>query len=325
MSNITRLLLIITLTLYCLTGCRSEQIYKRSQLLMGTIADISVVSSDPEHAHAAITKGFREIKRLEDLFSTYKEKSEISRINLAAGKKPVRVSPETLDLLEKSLLISQYTNGAFNIAAGTVLKAWNIPNSPRKDGRLPSEELLNNLRGTMNSSKIIIDTDAKTVFLSDADVSLDPGGIAKGYTVDKVVELLKKEGISAALVAIAGDIKAFGKRPDGKAWTVGIRSPREDGLIKEIELNDQAISTSGDYERYFEKDGKRYHHIIDPATLRPATRSQSVSVISQHGYLSDGLSTGLFIMGHEKAPAVLKGLPGTSALFVDANGILHSF
>ena len=179
----------------------------------------------------------------------------------------------------------------------------------------------------MGYKHIVIDKEASTVFLKTKGIQIDLGGIIKGFAADKAVEILKQQGIKAGIVAIAGDIKTFGIRPDGGLWKVGIQNPRQqtdkDEITATIAMTDMAISTSGDYERYFIIDGKRYHHILNPKTGYPADECRSVSIIAKDGSITDPFSTGIFILGAEKGIKLLEEM-GIDGIIVDKNGKIHT-
>ena len=284
---------------------------------MGTLVSITAVGRTQAEATAAITAGFQEVKRLEQLLSTWIPESELSQVNAAAGRSPVRVSLETMVLVRKSLQVAEMTEGAFNIAIGPAVDAWNISAEPR----LPTAEELAALKPLIDLQHVHTDVWERTIYLERLGMRVDVGGIGKGYAADQAVLMMKKAGAMAGVVALSGDIKAFGRLPDGGAFRVGIQHPRKEGeIIAEIDLQDEAISTAGDYERFFEKDGIRYHHILDPHTLQPARGCQSVSVIAKEGIWADGLDTGIFVLGAERGMELVEQLEDVEAIIVDRDG-----
>jgi len=298
-----------------------DVLYKKSTLAMDTTVSITVVSRSPEKAERAMDAAFDEIRRLERLLSFWTDDSEIALINKSAGISPVSVSPETLEIIEKSLFISEKTGGAFDPTIGPVIRLWDFRNRKR-----PEEKELEKALGLVDYRMIKVDENASTAFLGDERMSFDTGGIAKGYAADQAVAVLRNMGVKAGLVAVAGDIRAFGKKPDGSPWRVGVRNPRakgeEDALIAHIDLEDAAISTSGDYERFFIEDGVRYHHILNPETGYPARECVSVTVMAPEGVYTDGLSTGIFVLGPEKGIRLLEGL-GFEGIIVDREYKVH--
>lgn len=289
---------------------------KRAQVLMGTMVELTAVAPTEILAQAALTAGFQEIRRLENLLSTWIETSELSKINRAAGQEPVGVSEETFALLRRAMEVADYTEGGFNIAIGPAGRLWNIPEAPR----IPSDMELEIAAQYVDSHNIHLDPPRRTVFLEKPGMKIDVGGIGKGFAAEKAAAMMREVGATGGLVAIAGDFRVFGKRADGMAWPVGIRHPRRDGkVLATLDSTDEAISTSGDYERFFIKAGIRYHHILDPNTLQPARLCQSVTVVAPDAGWADALATGLFVMGPVKGTALIERL-GFGAVIVDAQG-----
>ena len=296
----------------------SPHVVKRGQMHMGTVVFLTAVASDERLAHDAIEKGFAEIHRLEQILSTWIPDSELSRINAAAGQRAVNAGPETIELLEHSLEMARLTEGGFNVAIGPAVEAWNVS----REGRIPTRQELDAARPLMDLSAVHVDKEAGTVYLARSGMRVDIGGIGKGYAADFAARVMQEAGATAGVVAISGDIKTFGRLPDGQRFVFGIQHPRkENGItLGQLELEDEAVSTAGDYQRYFEKDGIRYHHILDPRTLRPARLAQSVTIVARSGVLADGLDTGIFVMGPEKGMALIERLPGVEGVIVDKDG-----
>jgi len=284
---------------------------------MGTLVSITAVASTNDTVQGAITAGFREIKRLEQLLSTWIPESELSHVNAAAGRRPIPVSRETMELVSRALDMARLTDGGFNIAVGPAVELWSI----MEHQRIPTDADLAPLKPLMDWTKIELDRTKQTIYLPQAGMRIDVGGIGKGYAADRAVEAMRQAGARAGVVALAGDIKTFGSLPGSLGFPVGIQHPRQAGaVLAVIDLRDEAISTAGDYERFFERDGIRYHHILDPDTLRPAGVCQSVTIIAKEGTVADGLDTGIFIMGPERGMALVERLPDVEAVIVDAEG-----
>lgn len=311
-------LLLLAVLSSCTPG--GERLFKKSRLSMDTIVTITVASSSETAAEAAIEKAFTETERLAALLSYFSENSEVTAINRSAGVRPVVVSRETFDLVEKALYVSEKTGGAFDITVGPLMDIWNF-----HDGVLPPDSAVQAKRMLAGYRDIKLDSVRKSVFLMRKGMKIDLGGIAKGYIADKVVEVLKKTGIKAGVAAMAGDIKTFGKKPDGKPWKIGVKNPRplakdaDADILAAVSFYDSAISTAGDYERYFIKDGIRYHHILDPKTGYPAGGCRSVSVIAADGVIADGFDNGIFVLGPLKGMSLLKSL-GIDGIIVDSAG-----
>ncbi|BFU90441.1 MAG: FAD:protein FMN transferase [Nitrospira sp.] len=290
---------------------------KRTQMHMGTLVTVTVVASDKDVGSRAIQAGFDEIKRLEQLLSTWRPDSELSRVNAEAGHLPVQVSQETLELVSRSLEMAEVTHGGFNIALGPAVEAWSVTERQH----IPDAEELQQLKPLVDWTRIQINRERRTIYLPHMGMRIDVGGIGKGYAADRAVEEMKRAGAQGGVVALSGDIKTFGVLPKGKGFPVGVKHPREDeALIAVIDLKDEAISTAGDYERFFERDGIRYHHILDPQTLRPARGCQSVTIIAKEGAVADGLDTGIFVLGPTRGMELVERLPDVEALIIDDKG-----
>lgn len=270
---------------------------------MGTLVSMTAAASDNDTGRKAVQAGFDEIKRLERLLSTWIPTSELSRVNAEAGRHPVRVSPETFEIVSRSIEIARLTDGGFNIAIGPAVEAWSV--MERHD--IPTDGELIRLKDLVDWTTIGLNYDEQTICLPRRGMRIDVGGIRKGYAADRAAAEMKRVGAWAGVVALSGDIKAFGSFSDGGGFPVGIKHPRQEGaVIAVIDLRDEAISTAGDYERFFERDGIRYHHILDPKTLQPARVCQSVTVIGRKGILVDGLDTGIFVLGPERGMALVE-------------------
>jgi len=292
-------------------------VLKRTQMHMGTLVTITAVSPDQDVGNRAMQAAFDEIKRLERLLSTWRSDSELSRVNQEAGRRPVRVSPETLELVTRSLELGRLTQGGFNVALGPAIEAWSVTERQH----IPDERELRQLKSLVDWTSIQVNKEARTIYLPHKGMRIDVGGIGKGYAADRAVAEMKRVGAMGGVVALSGDIKAFGVLPDRKGFPVGIKHPRqEEALIAIIDLNDEAVSTAGDYERFFEREGIRYHHILDPQTLQPAGACQSVTVIAKEGTVADGLDTGIFVLGPEQGMALAERLPNVEAVIIDREG-----
>lgn len=289
----------------------------RAQMQMGTLVKITAVAGTESTAQAAASAGFAEIRRLEELLSTWIPTSELSRVNASAGIKPVPVSLETWMVVQRAKQAAELTGGGFNIAIGPAVDLWRVT----EDQRIPTEAELAALRPLVDLQAVRADLHEQTLYLEKPGMRIDVGGIGKGFAADYAVMAMQQAGASAGVVALSGDIKTFGQLPGGKKFPVGIQHPRKEGAVLVfIDLEDEAISTAGDYERFFERDGVRYHHILDPKTLQPARGCQSVTVIAKEGVWADGLDTGIFVMGPERGMELIERLPNVEAIIVDRDG-----
>jgi thiamine biosynthesis lipoprotein len=313
----------VSCLLFSVFACapQKERVFKKSRSVMDTFVTITVVARTSTGADEAIDKAFHEIERLEKAATFYSPDSEISRINLNAGTSPVKVSPDILDLLTKARQVSEVTDGAFDLSIGPVISLYDFRNEINPGNSEVREAL--SLVGYRNMS---INREQSTVFLRKSGMLIDAGGIMKGYAAGRAAEVLKKHGIRSGIVAVAGDIRTFGLKPDGKPWRVGIRHPRgkgQDDIIGVIQLSDMSISTSGDYERFFVLNGRRIHHLISPKTGYPAEGCQSVSIVSPDGAFADAYSTAIFILGPEKGLKAIEKA-GLEGIIIDRNGIVHA-
>nr|MBI3613916.1 FAD:protein FMN transferase [Nitrospirota bacterium] len=313
---------VLLLAVSSLSACQSVPppapvMVQRAQMLMGTLVQITAVAPSEAQAQTATTAGFQEIRRLEDLLSTWIPTSELSRVNEAAGREPVAVSPDTLLILQRSLDMARLTEGGFNIVVGPAVQAWSVT----EQQRVPTDTELEALRPLVDLAQLRLDAKAGTVLLARTGMRVDVGGIGKGFAADRAVAVMQRVGATAGVVALSGDIKTFGRLPDGRPFPFGIRHPRKEGaLLARLDLQDEAISTAGDYERFFEREGIRYHHILDPKTLKQARGCQSVTIVATEGTLADGLDTGIFVMGPDAGMALIERLPGVEGVIVDSEG-----
>ena len=290
---------------------------RRSQMMMGTLVSVTAVAPDEATAQHAAASALMEVRRLDELLSTWIASSELSHLNASAGRTPVKITRDTMEVLTRSVEVARLTEGGFNIAIGPAVQAWSV----MEPLNIPSQEQLHRLLPLVDLSALQLDDTMGTAFLTRAGMRVDVGGIGKGFAADRAVDAMRTAGATAGVVALSGDIKTFGRMPDGETFLFGIQHPRmETALLATIELHNEAISTAGDYERFFEHDGVRYHHILDPRTLQPARECQSVTVIAKEGVMADGLDTGIFVMGPQRGMELVEQLPDVEAVIVDQAG-----
>jgi thiamine biosynthesis lipoprotein len=305
------------LFLLFLSGCNRLKTVQKTETIMGTEATITAVAASESEAAAAIDAGMAELRRFDRMMSLYKDDSEITKVNMAAGKAAVKVSPEIIEVVEAANRVSELTDGAFDITVGPLVVLWQMR---LKEGKMPTDEEIMNIKPRVNYKNIIIDKKTSTLFLKNRNMIMDLGGAAKGYAADKTAELLSNRGIKNGIVALAGDIRVMGHRSDGTPWHIGVQDPREkDKTMAVLKLSDKSISTSGDYERFRIVGKKRYHHIIDPRTGKPSESMISVTLIGNSGALVDPLTTALFIVGKGKAMKLVKEL-GCELIVEDSSG-----
>ena len=285
---------------------------------MGTEVSVYLWSDDPEAGRLALEEVFSEAARIDRLMSTYKDESEISKINREAAQAPVVAGDELFRLIQRSLDISVLTRGAFDITYDSVGQHYDFRERRRPDAATVEAE-----RPFIDYQLVTLDRAARTVSFGQEGVRINLGGIAKGYVVERGVDMLRNAGVRHAIVTAGGDSRLLGDRR-GRPWMIGIRDPREDGEVAiSIPLADEAVSTSGDYERYFEEEGIRYHHIIKPSTGEPATGVHSATVFGPDAVLTDALSTAVFVLGVDRGLTLIGTLPDYESIVIDAAGRVY--
>ncbi|GAB5452808.1 MAG: FAD:protein FMN transferase [Halioglobus sp.] len=269
-------------------------------------------------AEALFESVFGEFQRLDLMMNPWNPDSELARVNREASARTVRTTAEIVDVVARALHYSQLSDGAFDISFASVGQHYNY-----REGQAPSPEVLARDRDKIDYTAIELDRDSREIRFLKAGLQIDLGGIAKGYAVDRAIAMLSNAGVSAAVVSAGGDNRILGDMGD-RARTVGIRHPRREGEYAVLmPLADTAISTSGDYERFFIRDGVRYHHILDPGTGESAAKVQSASVLAEQAIDCDALSTTVFVLGVERGLALINALPGIDAIIIDGSGRLH--
>ena len=317
---ITKLLLVLSIIAF--SAHSNAEWHSQSAGIMGTNIYAELWHDDPEFAEKALGTVMREMERINQMMSSYIDTSELSLINANAGKAPYSISREMFDLLALSIRFSEITDGAFDITYASVGFLYDYRAKQR-----PSKEQIAPLLAAINYKHIVLEQsnnqNKRTVYFSDPRVKIDLGGIAKGYAVDNAIKHLENLGIEYALVTAGGDTRLLGDR-QGKPWIVGIRDPRDrDKQAVVIPLFDTAMSTSGDYERFFEEDGQRYHHILSPKTGQSTHSVQSVSIIGPESVYNDALSTAVFVMGLADGLGMINGLPDFEAVVMDNKRRMH--
>ena len=282
---------------------------------MGTEISVYLWHDDPEEGRRAVAAIFAEVVRLDQLMSNYIDESRISEINRRAASEPVPLDRELFHMIERSLDISRLTHGAFDITFDSVGQHYDFRKRLRPDATTLAAEL-----PLIDYKLVELDAAKRTIHFLRQGVRINLGGIAKGYTVERGVEIAKRYGVRHARVTAGGDTRLLGDRR-GVPWMVGVRDPRNDAKVAvTIPLDDEAISTSGDYERYFDEDGKRYHHIIAPSTGKPAGEVHSVTIIGPDAVITDALSTSVFVMGVDEGLRLIATLPDYEGIVIDAAG-----
>lgn len=270
--------------------------------------------------------------QLFDIYNTYDGLTNMATVNARAGQGPVTVDDDLFALLQFGKQAYDLTDGACNIAAGTVLTLWHdartaaeaaSPETALTADILPSETSLQQAAGHMNMDDLVLDEAAQTVQFADPELQLDVGGIAKGWAVEQTAQKAEARGLTSAILNVGGNVRAIGKKPDGSRWTAGVQDPDGEEYLAQVPLEPgQSLVVSGDYQRYFTVDGVRFHHLIDLSTLQPARYCRSVAILCTDSGMGDALSTGLFCLPQDQGQAVLAKVDGASALWVLEGDVL---
>jgi thiamine biosynthesis lipoprotein len=289
-----------------------------ARIAMGTELRLTAWTDDEASALMAFAEVFNEFERLEALMSTWRDDSEVLWLNAAAGGEAVPLSPDVLNVLRQAHEISEWTDGKFDITFGALSELWRFDEDPVE--RVPDMDAVRARLELIAYEDLEIDEAAGTARLRRAGMNVNLGGIGKGYAVDRAVEILDARGFDDFLIQAGGDLYVGGE-PEGHQWRLGIQDPRgaSDTPFAVMELSDATFSTSGDYERYFISDGRRYHHILDPDRGEPATLSRSVTIVTSRAVLADALSTGVFILGPEAGMRLIEQLPDVEGVIVSAD------
>lgn len=315
-NNVTLLLLLFSLSTF------AQENFKRTLILMGSRFDITVVASNEKEGNKYIDSAIFEIARIEKLISSWDLNSETSLINKLSGIKPIKVDKELFDLIERSIAISTLTNGAFDISYASMDRIWKYDGTMRE---MPSEEKISSSIKKVGYQNIIIDKEAQTVFLKLKGMKIGFGAIGKGYAADKAKALLIEKGVKAGIINASGDLNAWGKQANGRDWMVAITNPlNKNKVFSWLPINDSAIVTSGNYEKFISFNGIRYSHIIDPRTGYPSTGIISTSIMTSNAELADAISTSVFVMGVETGLDFINQLKGVDCIIIDEQNKIHT-
>ena len=326
--QITVILLAMVLVVSLFAGCQRNDTadlkrWEQTFYVMDTFVDVILwTAKDSSEVEEIYQQVEDELKRLHGIFSAFEDDSDVARISAAAGMAPGTVQPETLEVVHAALDYAVMTNGKFDITLAPVLRLYTFG----ENEKVPTEQELAENLPLVDYSLVEVDEDAGTVFLTHPGMSMDLGGIAKGYVVDVIRGMLQDMGVETGVVNAGGDISFVAPKYDGTPWRIGIKDPTRHltHQFAVIEAEGGSVVTSGDYERYIEKDGLRYHHIIDPADGQPARSCKSVTVVAPTAMLADLLSTAVFVMGPEAGMALIETLEGVEALIWDAQNQVHA-
>ncbi|HEX5354904.1 MAG TPA: FAD:protein FMN transferase [Aquabacterium sp.] len=291
---------------------------QREEAIMGTAISVVLWCDDRAQGEAAIDAVMAEMHRIDQTMSPHRPDSELSRINRDACAGPVHLSAEMTRLIAKAQAFSALSGGAFDITYAAVGQLYDY-----RAGIRPSLEALEQARAAVGHQYLMLDEQAQTVRFGRPGMRIDLGGFAKGHAVDNAAAILRARGIAHAHVSAGGDSRVIGDHR-GRPWSIGIRDPRRPGeMVAVLPLQDVSISTSGDYERYFDVDGERCHHLIDPATGLSPRSVHSVTILADDGLTTEAMSKSLFVLGLDKGMALIESQPGLDAIVVDDAGALH--
>lgn len=293
-----------------------ELVFKRACKLMGNRFELTVVADNECWANAKIDAGIAEIQRIEKLLTTFSDDSETNLINNNAGITPVKVSPETFNLIKRSLRISEVTQGSFDITYGSIDKRlWNFDQTMTA---LPDRETAKQMVRLINYRNVILDDENCTVFLKEKGMRIGFGGIGKGYAAERAKQIMKEQGVQSGVVNASGDLTAWGLQPDGKPWTVGIANPDSShNVFSYINITGLAVATSGNYEKFVTINGRRYSHTINPLTGLPVTGIKSVTIITTNAEIADAMATPVMIMGVGPGLDLIDQMRDIEAVIID--------
>ncbi|MBI5208082.1 MAG: FAD:protein FMN transferase [Candidatus Firestonebacteria bacterium] len=313
--------IIIFSLLFLILSCQNKtslgERFCKQFFLMDTLIEITIIEKNPDKAKICMDKVFNEFKRLEKLFTGYDSTGDVWKIN-KSGTDRIKVNDEIFKLISTSQAFSEMSEGAFDISVWPLIRLWGFGFEPK----IPDEKDIKSCLYLVDYKNINLFPEDHSVQFLQNGMGIDLGGIAKGYSLDKAASILKNAGIKNFLINAGGDIIASGIRENGEKWRIGIKHPRKDGLIETLEISDCAVVTSGDYERFFIKDGKRYHHILNPITGYSAKDCISVTVITHMNSIpnsatvADALSTAIFVLGHKKGIPLAKTFNSTKVIII---------
>ncbi|RIV35278.1 FAD:protein FMN transferase [Flagellimonas lutimaris] len=293
------------------------EVYQRTLKLMGSRFDLTVVAENQKKGDEYLDMAISEISRIEKIISSWDSQSQTSAINRNAGVSPVKVDSELFQLIERALKISKLTQGAFDISYASMDRIWKFDGSVTE---MPQAEVIKQSVSKVGYQNIILNHKEQTVFLKNKGMKIGFGAIGKGYAADKAKKLLVKHGVTSGIINASGDLNAWGTQPDGKDWMVAIVNPlNKSKVFSWLPIKDQAVVTSGNYEKYIILNGERYTHIIDPRTGYPSKGILSATIFTKNAELADALATSIFVMGVETGLDFVNQLKGVECIIVDEN------
>ncbi|MDB5242674.1 MAG: thiamine biosynthesis protein ApbE [Spirosoma sp.] len=303
-------------------------IQQRVQRLMGNRFEVSVVSDNADWANARIDDAIAEISRIERLLTTFDSQSQTNQINANAGIRPVRVDPGVFALVQRSIRLSELTQGAFDITYGSIDKRlWNFDTTMTS---LPDPKTARRLVRLINYQNVVLNADACSVFLKEKGMRIGFGGIGKGYAAEQAKRLLQSLGVKSGIVNAAGDLTTWGMQPNGQPWTIGIADPNATRqtaagrAFSYVAISNMAVATSGSYEKFALIDGRRYSHTIDPKTGYPVSGIKSVTIIAPNAELADALATPIMVMGTRVGLDLIDQMHQIACIIIDDDDRLHT-
>ncbi|SEO67440.1 thiamine biosynthesis lipoprotein [Flavobacterium sp. CF108] len=302
----------------CCLSAHSQILRKRTTLLMGGRFDISIVAKDSLTAEQNINEVIAEITRIENLISDWKPDSQVSQVNQNAGIKPIKVDREVFELTQRAIKLSEITNGGFDVSFAAMDRIWKFDGSMTE---MPSAEAIKKSVEKVGYKNIILDSVESTIFLKLKGMKIGFGALGEGYATDKCRAMMIAKGIEAGIINGSGDMSTWGKQPNGQPWKIGITNPfKPEKVLAVVPLNQGAVTTSGSYEKFVVFNGKRYSHIINPATGYPATGLCSVTVFGPNAETANGLSTSLMVLVQKEGLLLLQKFPEYSCIMITDNG-----
>ncbi len=302
----------------CCLSAHSQVLRKRTTLLMGGRFDISIVDRDSLSAEQNIDIVIGEITRIENLISDWKPDSQVSEVNQNAGIKPIKVDREVFELAQRAIKLSEITNGGFDVSFAALDRVWKFDGSMTE---MPSAEAIKKSVEKVGYKNIILDSTASTIFLKLKGMKIGFGALGEGYATDKCRAMMIAKGVQAGIINGSGDMSTWGKQPNGKDWKIGITNPfKPEKILAAVPLKEGAVTTSGSYEKFVVFNGKRYSHIINPATGYPATGLCSVTVFGPNAETANGLSTSMMVLGQKEGLLLLQKFPDYSCVMITDTG-----
>ena len=309
---------IFMLTSGNILGCSSSENYSRTIFLMDTKIDAAVYGAGKKQSDEVFAAIFEEMQRLEKILSRHIFESDVNRINEGAGRYPVKVEAETIQVIKKALEVAELSRGAFDPTVGALLELWGWGTDKL---RVPSEEEIVAVLPLVDYKKVEVDGESSTVYLAEPGMKLDLGGIAKGFIVDRGLMAAKGYPFRGLFINAGGDISILGEKPSGEKWRVAVQSPWDPlTWVAVLETAGGSIATSGNYQRYFEEDGQLFHHILNPWDGFPAQELSSVTILAPEAAVADALSTAVFVLGKDKGLSLLESMEGIEGLIIDKEG-----